>query len=309
MHSTSIFLLLGAAAVVAILHSILPDHWVPLAVVARTQRWSIPRVVRVTFFASIGHVITSLILGGILALIGLQFQKEIDTQQGHIVGAVLILTGIIFLIWGWIGSGPHQHNHSEGHTHDHDVGHRHNHDHTHEYQHNDTKEQSVVKRLAAIAVPFGVAASPDLTILPVALAASAVGTVAVLGVLSVFALFTIATFISFTVLATLAGYQMKGDWLEKNANTVTCLVLITIGIVAYLGFECNKGCLLRSSSIHLQRLQADCTLLSYTGALQVPFPCFKQIQFDRREDERERKGQQSAICFIAAQRQQGNSRC
>lgn len=228
MHSTSIFLLLGTAGVVAILHSILPDHWVPLAVVARTQRWSIPHVVRVTFLASIGHVITSLVLGGILALIGLQFQKEIDTQQGHIVGIVLILTGIIFLIWGWVGSGPHQHNHSKGHTHDHD--------HPHEHQHNDTKEQSVVKRLATIAVPFGVAASPDLTILPVALAASAVGTVAVISVLSVFALLTIGTFISLTIIATLAGYQMKGDWLEKNANTVTCLVLIAVGVVAYFGF-------------------------------------------------------------------------
>ncbi len=37
--SMQIFLLVGAATVVAILHSILPDHWVPLAIVARTQRW------------------------------------------------------------------------------------------------------------------------------------------------------------------------------------------------------------------------------------------------------------------------------
>ena len=84
-------------------------------------------------------------------------------------------------------------------------------------------------------VPFGVAASPDLTILPVAFAASTVGTVAVTGVLSVFALVTIGTFIGLTVVATLAGYQIKGDWLEKHANTITSLVLIAIGIVAYIG--------------------------------------------------------------------------
>lgn len=103
MHSTSIFLLLGAAAVVAILHSILPDHWVPLAVVARTQRWSLLRTARVSAMASAGHVITSLVLGGIIALIGLQFQREIDTQQGHIIGIVLVLTGLGFLIWdSWV---------------------------------------------------------------------------------------------------------------------------------------------------------------------------------------------------------------
>jgi hypothetical protein len=51
----------------------------------------------------------------------------------------------------------------------------------------------------------------------------------------VFAVFTIATFIALTVIATLAGYQVKGDWLEKNANTITSLGLIAIGIVAYFG--------------------------------------------------------------------------
>ncbi|MBA2395432.1 MAG: hypothetical protein H0V70_22105, partial [Ktedonobacteraceae bacterium] len=48
------YFVLGAAIVVAILHSLLPDHWVPLAIVARTQRWSLWRVGRVTFLASLG---------------------------------------------------------------------------------------------------------------------------------------------------------------------------------------------------------------------------------------------------------------
>ncbi|GAC1677005.1 MAG: hypothetical protein PVS3B1_17510 [Ktedonobacteraceae bacterium] len=253
MQTTSILLLLGAAGAVAILHSVLPDHWFPLAVVARTQRWSVTRVVRVTFLASVGHVVTSLILGGVIALIGLQFQKEIDTQQGHIIGAVLFLTGITFLIWGLVGKGPHGHDHSEGHADEH--GHEHRHEHGHSAGHADdhkehgyseghaddhkehaVREQTLVKRLAAIAVPFGVAASPDLTILPVALAASAVGTGAIVSVLGTFAVLTIGTFIGLTVIATLIGYQIKGKWLEKNANAITSIVLIAIGILAYIGF-------------------------------------------------------------------------
>ena len=268
MNTSSLLLLLGAAATVAILHSILPDHWVPLAVVARTQRWSVPRVARVSALASLGHVVASLVLGGIIALIGLQFQRQLDTQQGHIIGGILILTGIGFLIWGLIGGG-HGHSHAgEGHTHslkqehshaeehDHDE-HTHNgehHDHAEEHNHDEhghdhahdhktlhqtkkpASQQTLAGRLAAIAVPFGVAASPDLTILPVALAASAVGGGAIVGVLGVFAALTIGTFIGLTVLATLAGYQIKGAWLENNANTITSLVLIAIGVVAFVGF-------------------------------------------------------------------------
>jgi ABC-type nickel/cobalt efflux system permease component RcnA len=134
------FLLVGAAAAVALLHSILPDHWVPLAVIARTQRWRISHVIRVTFLASLGHVLTSLVLGGIIAFIGLQFQHEIDTQQGRIVGVVLILTGSFFLIWGVVGHGPHGHHHAD------------DHDHQHEHPHTSkvTQEPSLVKRLSAI---------------------------------------------------------------------------------------------------------------------------------------------------------------
>jgi ABC-type nickel/cobalt efflux system permease component RcnA len=193
-------------------------------------------------------------LGGIIALVGLQFQDAIETQQGHIVGAVLVITGVIFLIWGLIGHGPHDHSHGEGHhhhhhdhshgddDHDHDNDHGHSHEdhHAHDEHHHHNrkmeKDQSLVRRLAAITIPFGVAASPDLTILPVAFAASAVGKVTVGGVLGIFALFTIGTFIILTVIATLAGYQIKGEWLEKNANTITSLVLIAIGAIAYFGF-------------------------------------------------------------------------
>ncbi len=63
MHSTTIPLFLVAAGVAGFLHSILPDHWVPRAVVARTKQWSLVRTVLVSFLASIGHVVTSIVIG------------------------------------------------------------------------------------------------------------------------------------------------------------------------------------------------------------------------------------------------------
>lgn len=246
MPTTSVILLLVAAATVAVLHSILPDHWVPLAVVARTQRWSILRVARISALASAGHVLASVVLAGIIAVVGLQFQHQLDVQQGHLVGIVLVLTGLAFLLWELTSHGDR---HAAGHRHSHARGvelahHQHSHDdqhHPHEHDEHESEPVGAVggslgRRLAGIAIPFGVAASPDLTILPVALAASAVGRVPVAGVLVVFAAVTMAMFVGCTVLATLAGYQIKGEWLERNATTITALVLIGIGMVAYVGF-------------------------------------------------------------------------
>src|SRR5437016_7303128 len=300
MYLGPLLLLMAGAAAVGVIHSVLPDHWVPLAVVARTERWSLWRVGRVSALAAGGHVLTSIVLGGVIALVGLQFQKQIETQQGHIVGGVLIITGIGFLVWGLTGHGhPHDHGsgaehephdghdeHDSQHPDEHDddcvgVGGHHAHDsaihgeqehdhvhtegvaatavHAHEHTHSGKKHShrhhheafvqaraelivthasrgTLVGHLAAVAVPFGVAASPDLSFLPLGLAASAYGASAVAAVLGVFAILTMATFVGLTVIATAAGYQMEGEWLEKHANTVTSLVLIGIGIVAYVGF-------------------------------------------------------------------------
>lgn len=230
MSTTSVPLLIIAAGTVGFLHSILPDHWVPLAVVGRTQHWSIARVARVSFLASIGHVVTSLVIAGVIAVVGLQFRHAFETQQGHIVGVILILTGIGFLIWSLTGHGGHSHDHE--HHHGHDDGHARDDEDDHGAH---PADASFVRRFAAIAGPFGAAASPDLTILPVALAASAVGVGAVLGSLLSFSIVTIGTFVVLTVAATLAGYQVKGEWLEEHGNLLTAIVLIGIGIAVYVG--------------------------------------------------------------------------
>lgn len=250
MPIASLALLPVAAATVAVLHAVLPDHWVPLAALARMQRWSLARVARVTVLAAGGHVVASLVLAGIVAVIGLRFERLIDTQQGHLVGGVLVGSGLLFLVWGLLDRG---HSHQ---THHHDpaplAGHRDqcntedvpaDPSRRHEAAPGGTSSTLVTStrrhsrggRLAAIVVPFGVVASPDLTILPMALAASGYGGGAVLSVLAVFAIVTMLVFVGLTLIATLAGYQIKGEWLERHATTVTALVLIAIGVVAFVG--------------------------------------------------------------------------
>jgi hypothetical protein len=84
-------------------------------------------------------------------------------------------------------------------------------------------------------VSFGAAASPDLTILPVFLAASAAGVATAIGSLLAFALATIGTIVALTLLATLGGYRLRGRWLERWANTITVGVLLVIGTLVVTG--------------------------------------------------------------------------
>jgi nickel/cobalt exporter len=213
--------LLAAAAGVGFGHAILPDHWVPLAVVGRTQKYPLARVARLSLLAGIAHVLVSLLLGAIIIVVGLQFRSTIESAQSTIIGIVLILTGAGFAALELTG---------RGHAHPHE--HKHEHPHLHAPAESDVivaAGESRVRGLAAIMVPFGAAASPDLTILPVFLAATAAGAFAAVGALIVFSAVTISTIVGLTLFACFGGYQVRGKWLERWGNMFTATVLVVIG--------------------------------------------------------------------------------
>lgn len=212
--------LLIAAAGVAAGHAILPDHWAPLAVLGRTRTYSLGRVARLSTLAGIAHVLVSLLLGAVIIAIGLQFRSTIESAQETIVGAVLILTGLAFATLELTGRG-HGHGHYHEHRHGHDEGHSHGHD------------TGRARSIAAVMVPFGAAASPDLTILPVFLAATAAGIFAAVGALIVFSIVTIGTIVGLTLSACFGGYQIHGRWLERWGNMFTGAVLVIVGALVF----------------------------------------------------------------------------
>ncbi len=219
--------LLAAAAGVGFGHAVLPDHWVPLAVVGRLERYPLRRVARLATLAGAAHVAVSLILGAIVVAVGLQFRSAIEHTQDAIVGGILILTGVVFAGLELRGRGHHHgpggHTHGPG-GHTHDPGHSH----THAHPHGGRTALSVL-------VPFGAAASPDLTILPVFLAATTAGTLAAIGSLIVFATVTITTIVTLTVLTFATGHGLGARWLDRWGNAFTALVLFTVGALVATG--------------------------------------------------------------------------
>jgi hypothetical protein len=216
--------LLLAAGGVGVGHAVLPDHWMPLAVVSRTRRYSLGRVARLSTVAGLAHVVVSLVLGAVVVAVGLQLRKSVESAQSAIVGSLLIGTGVLFVL---LEVGGRRHRHPHGGSHDHSHGHEHDHREGHARTH--------APSLLAFVVSFGAAASPDLTILPVFLAATAAGAGAAVGSLAVFAVVTVATFVVLTLVATLGGYQLGGPWLEKSGNLITAGMLLLLGVLVLVG--------------------------------------------------------------------------
>jgi nickel/cobalt exporter len=211
--------LLLAAGGVGFGHAVLPDHWVPLAVVGRTQRYPLVKVARLSSLAGVAHVLVSLVLGAVIVAVGLQFRSSVEHAENAIVGSLLIATGIGFLIFELTGHG-HRHEHHHERVDGHDPA---------------PPARGRIGSLASIMVPFGAAASPDLTILPVFLAATAAGTGAAVGSLIVFAAVTIATIVGLTLFATAGSYQLRTAWLDRWGNVFTGVVLVAVGALVLAG--------------------------------------------------------------------------
>jgi len=241
--------LFAAAAGVGLGHAILPDHWLPLAVLGRARRYPLSRVARLSGLAGIAHVLLSILLGTVIIVIGLQFRSTIQSAQDTIIGGLLVATGIGFIAFELTGHGHHDHDHGADHhpgdeapdhhaAHDHvsdDARHAHPADDGVGVRDEASHQRGGIRGLAAVMVPFGAAASPDLTILPVFLAATTVGVATAIGSVAIFAAVTIGTIVGLTLAATKGGYQIRGQWLERWGNAITAIVLVLIGALVVTG--------------------------------------------------------------------------
>jgi putative Mn2+ efflux pump MntP len=102
------FSVLAGTVLLAIVHALIPNHWLPLVAVARAEGWTRKDVTGVTFLAALAHVTGTVILGFILGYIGKQLQEDYGNTIYVVSSVLLIVFGLIYFTVNL----PHHH-HSE----------------------------------------------------------------------------------------------------------------------------------------------------------------------------------------------------
>ncbi len=128
---------LAAAAGIAFLHTLLgPDHYLPFIVLARARSWSMTRTLVVTAACGLGHVASSILLGGVGVAFGVAVAsiEGVEGGRGDLAAWALVAFGLAYAVWGLRqalrrkgGIETHQH-HGDVHLHTHgDTSHDHAH--------------------------------------------------------------------------------------------------------------------------------------------------------------------------------------
>ena len=115
-------LLIAAIAAVGVLHTMVPDHWVPITLIARQEGWSKAATARAALGAGTGHVLSTLAIGLFVWIAGVAFAARFGQLVSSVSSLALIAFGgwIAFASWRELHAPPgagHGHSHGHGHKH------------------------------------------------------------------------------------------------------------------------------------------------------------------------------------------------
>ena len=228
-----------AAATIGFAHTVLgPDHYLPFVMLGRARGWSRLKLILITVFCGIGHVLSSVVLGavGIALGIALSDLRIIEGARGELASYLLIAFGLVYGAWG-LRKGILRKPHTHTHAHINGADHHHEHDHLateHRHKH---EEKSKAKSLTVWSLFIVFVLGPCEPLIPLLMFPAAEHSVyGIILVSLVFGLVTVTTMTTVTLLL-YSGFRMiSTDWLERYVHAFAGFVIAISGAaIAFLG--------------------------------------------------------------------------
>lgn len=86
-----------AAVIISLLHGLIPSHWLPILAFAKKEKWSMYQTFGLTLKAGLAHSLSTVIVGVVIAFIGIKINENIEVITQSVAAGILILLGIWFL--------------------------------------------------------------------------------------------------------------------------------------------------------------------------------------------------------------------
>lgn len=195
--------LLLSTLLIAGLHALMPTHWLPFILVGRAQRWSRRKTVAITALAGSGHVISTTLLGLLVAGIGLGVLKVAESVAVPVASGLLISLGIGYLALHFKRSG---------------------------HSHHQQKRVNISDRSAVLSLLAILTLSPCEATLPLFFAAGYLGWRLLLPLSLTNAVATVACMVLVTYLGFSGMERLRFQKLERNEKLIVGVVFVLLGV-------------------------------------------------------------------------------
>ena len=191
---------------ISLLHAVIPNHWLPVLAIGRKEGWSLAETTRITFIAGMAHVISTIVIGVLLAMIGSELTTHIEDFTKIIGPSILILIGIYFV---------RQH-------------------YTHHHFHLEKKQIETKSKGAVVgALVIAMFLSPCMEIEAYFLLAGSKGWYFLVMIAGLYTIITVAGMLVWIRIAYKGLLKLNWHKWEHNAGIITGLVLIITGIISF----------------------------------------------------------------------------
>jgi hypothetical protein len=213
------WLLIGTVAAVGVLHTVVPDHWVPITVVARQRGWTRTETARAALQAGTGHVLSTLAIALLVWVGGVALASRFGSVIDTLSSLALIAFGLWIAATAWYEQRHH-------HWHEEVDGTAHHHGHGASNPASDRKTRT------ALLLILG--SSPMLEGIPAFFAASKFGPGQIGAMAVVFAASTIATYVGLCLLSSAGSRRGRLGAFEQYGETLSGLVIAAVGAVFWI---------------------------------------------------------------------------
>ncbi len=198
--------IIAGSILISLLHALIPNHWLPILAIGRKEGWGFAETSRVTLLAGMAHVISTVVIGVLLGLIGKELAIHIEPYTRIIAPSILILMGIYFI---------RQH-------------------YTHHHFHLETQQiRKKTNSSIILALVIAMFLSPCLEIEAYFLLAGSKGWMVLAAVATMYSVISIAGMLIWIRIAYKGLLKLNWHQWEHNAGIITGFVLIATGIVSF----------------------------------------------------------------------------
>jgi uncharacterized membrane protein YbjE (DUF340 family) len=200
------FSIIIGSLVISLLHAVIPNHWLPVLAIGKKEGWSLGETTRVTFIAGMAHVISTVIIGILLGLIGGELSRNIEHFSHVVAPSILILIGLYFV---------RQH-------------------YTHHHFHLQKRQlQKKTKSAIILALITSMFLSPCMEIEAYFLLAGEKGWYMMVAIAAMYSIITILGMLLWIRIVYKGLLKLNWHKWEHNAGIITGMVLIATGILSF----------------------------------------------------------------------------
>ncbi len=209
MNISDMLSILAGAFLVSVAHAILPDHWLPMILISRAEKWSPAETLWITALVTIPHLVSTILLGLLVGLIGFRLSATYEALMEIVAPAMFILIGLVYVYRNY---------RAEGHHHGADIS-----------SLGDKSKRKVVT-LMATALFF----SPCVPMGSYFFIVGAEGIASLALVSIIYIVVTLGVLLLMVALGRRGVERIQWHFLEHNENLITGIILIVLGLFVFL---------------------------------------------------------------------------